>query len=189
MYSKKVTCFRLKLPLLPVFVMFLFLNGNAFSQKGAAWNASAGINLPAGNFAETHFPGAGFQIAYSNHRFGKLPVLPKKKFGLILNSGADYYPGKKEKVSGYDFKYGGYFVFHTYAGVLLHADKRTNISLVTGPALSHYQENIRFNIGSDLTGAYYFNRQWGISASLRLLNETGARPLLSAALKACYAFN
>lgn len=167
----------------------LYYSINAKAQsKNNEWELSAGSAFPVSGFAETHFTGAAVQIAYTDHRFGKLFTLPKKKIGYVFNSGFSHYFGRKETVSGHDFKYGGYFIFHTYAGGIFNAGRKININLTAGPALGLYQKNLRFNIGSDLSGTYYFNRKWGATAALQFLNETGARPLWSAALKASYAF-
>lgn len=123
-------------------------------SKNNECELSAGIAFPVGVFAETHFAGATVQLAYTDHRFGKLFTLPKKKIGYVFNSGFSHYVGRKETVSGHDFNYGGYFIFHTYAGGIYNAGRKINISLTAGPALGLYQKNLRFNIGSNLSGTY-----------------------------------
>lgn len=166
---------------------FIFSTAGAQS-KNNTWEIAAGLAFPASEFAETHVAGATFQITYADHRFGKLFTLPKKKLGYVFNSGFSHYFGRTETVSGHEFNYGGYFIFHTYAGGIYNAGRKIHFSLMAGPALGLYQKNLRFNIGSDLSGTYYFNRKWGATAALQFMNETGARPLWSAALKAVYAF-
>lgn len=172
------------------FLHFLvFISSYTSAQsKNNTWEISAGPALPADQFTETHVAGISVQVAYSDHRFGKLITLPKKKIGYVFSSGIGQYFGKKETVSGNDFRYRGYFNFYLYAGGIYNTGRKISINLSAGPSLSHYQKNLRFNIGSILSGTYYFNRRWGAAAALQFLNEMGARPLWSAAFKAAYAF-
>lgn len=174
---------------LPVLFIFLFLfNDMAAQSKGRSWNTAAGIDLPFGLFYDTHFPGAGADISYSNHRFGKLPVKPAKQFGYLLNAGADFYFGRKENVSGHSFSYKGYFIFHTYGGVIFNHGKRINLNLVAGPALSAYNDQLRFNIGSNLSGTYYITGKIGVSPSIMLVKEKGADWLGSVSVRGNWAF-
>lgn len=149
---------------------------------------SAGMHFPFAVFADTHFPGVGIRVEYSDKRFGKLPAELKKKFGYVLVSGIDHYFGRTEKTSGHSFTYAGYSVFHLYGGAIYNAGKKMNINLAAGPALSRYNGSTRFNIGSTLSATYYLSGKWGISPAIMMIMETGARPLWAGSLKVSRAF-
>lgn len=156
--------------------------------NGYRWNLSAGAAIPAGLFAETHFAGAGITADYSNKRFGQADSTIKKKLDYIISSGLSHYFGRTEKISGYPYTYRGYLIFHTYGGVIYNAGKKVNIHLTAGPALSHYNKTIRFNIGSDIGGSFYFSKKWGISPGLLMIAEPGAAMLIAGSVKVSRSF-
>jgi hypothetical protein len=174
--------------LLLLFFFYFHFNDITAQSKGRSWNAAAGIDLPFGLFSRTHFPGTGADISYSNRRFGRLPVQPVKQFGYLLNAGADYYFGKKENVSGHPFTYSGYFVFHTYGGVIWNRGKRINLNLAAGPALSVYNDKLRFNIGSNISATYFINGMTGVTPSVMLIKENGADWNGAVSIRGSWAF-
>lgn len=153
------------------------------AQRSFKWNAAAGVHLPFGIFSETHFPGAGIEISYSDNRFGRLWVIPKKHFSYVLNGGIDYFRGRKVNISGYPVKYGSYSLLRTYGGVIYNHGRRFNLQLMAGPAVSLYKQNLRFNIGSDLSATYFIAKRNGITPCLIMINEWGASPLLAGSIK------
>jgi hypothetical protein len=117
-----------------------------------------------------------------------MPVKPMNALGVAYSIGLDYYFGKKETVSGYDYKYPGYAVIHIYPGLLYNPDKRINMIVSIGPAFSFYNGNTEFEIGGSLSGTYFINENIGITPSLLLTKEAGSNALIAASLKAIFAF-
>lgn len=156
--------------------------------NGYRWNVSAGVNVPAGLFAETHLAGAAIEADYSNKRFGQVDSAMKKKFDYIVSSGFSYYFGRTEKISGYPYTYRGYLIFHTYGGAIYNINNKVNIRLAAGPALSRYNKTTRFNIGFNIGGSFYFSKKWGISPGLSIITEMGADVLLAGSIKISRAF-
>lgn len=152
------------------------------------WNLSAGIGLPTGNFSETHWIGMQMMAEYAPKRFGKLKALPKHPLGLMISCGFGYWAGKKETVSSYPFRYGNFSVLHLFGGASYRPSKNIVLKGSAGPALSHYEGHVRFNIGTEWGGQWYFQPQWGIGSSLTLLKELKARPLLMIGIRGNYAF-
>ena len=174
---------------LPVTLLFLLLvNGLAAQSRGHSWNVTAGIHLPVGNFAKTHFPGAGAGISYSDHRYGILPAKPVKKFGYTFNAAGNYYFGKKETVSGYPFQYSGYYLINTSAGAMYNYGRRTHFELLAGPALGIYNGTTRFNIGGAFSATYYVKTRIGVSPSFLFTKEHGADWLGAFSFRGCWAF-
>lgn len=150
--------------------------------------ASFGINIPIGEFSETHLAGISLNYSWSHHRFGKLNKLPKKLIGFTASGGIDYYFGKKETVAGYDFRYGGYTNLYAFGGAIYNPCKKGNISLTTGPAMSIYKDNAEIGFGVIINGNYYFNDRIAITPGVLYLKFAEANALWVASLKATYNF-
>jgi hypothetical protein len=95
------------------------------------------INIPVGEFSETHIGGISLNYSWSHQRFGKLNKLPEKLIGLTANVGADYYFGKKETVAGYSFKYGGYAYLYALGGAIFNPCKDWNITSTAGTNIGY----------------------------------------------------
>jgi hypothetical protein len=149
---------------------------------------SAGINVPLGDFSSTHIGGIAIEYARSRNRFGQLSTLPSKKLGYVIEGGLAYYLGKKETISGYAYKYPGYYFLHAYPGLLYTPCKKGNISLNAGPALGLYNGDLRFTIGAKLQGSWYVNEKTGINPGIFLMKESGTDPLWGVTLKATLTF-
>lgn len=174
---------------LPVTFLLVFLvNGMAAQPKGHSWNVTAGIHLPVGHFANTHFPGAGAGISYSDHRYGILPAKPVKKFGYTFTASGNYYFGKKETVSGYPFRYTGYYLINTYAGAMYNYGRRAHFELLAGPALGIYNGTTRFNIGGIFSATWFVKAKLGVGPSFMLTKENGADWLGAFSLRGSWAF-
>lgn len=156
------------------------------TPKGKSNAASIGVNIPVGEFAQTHIGGISLNYSWSHHRFGKLRVLPKKLIGFTANARADYYFGKKETVSGYDFKYSGYVYLHIFAGAIYNPCKQGNVVLTTGPTLGIYKGNADLGLGVNLNGSYYFNDRIAITPGVIYMKHNKANALWTASIKATY---
>ena len=155
--------------------------------SGKQHAVSIGAAIPLGNFSSTHIIGAAINYSWSNHRFGGMDVKPVKPFGFTANSGAEYYFGKKETVSGYAYQYPKYIFIHTYAGIIYSPWRKSNISLTAGPAWSIYNGNTKFNIGSCLEASIFFRKKIAITSGIIFMKESGADPLWAASLKTTLA--
>lgn len=141
----------------------------------------AGADKPLGIFNQTHLAGIQAGVYYSPG-FTKARSSPQITY--ILNSGFRYYLGKREMVSGYSYRYGGYTAWDFYGGALYKFRKPVRVSCMAGPALSLYRKNSRLNLGAALDLHWQLNARWGISPGVSLLKESGAAPLWAAGIKA-----
>jgi hypothetical protein len=157
-------------------------------SKGFFRAASVGAAIPIGSFSTTHIAGVNADFSISKFRFGKMPVKPVKSLSIAYQLGIAHYIGKKETVSGYNYKYPGYTQLHIYPGLLYNPDKKMNMILSIGPVIGFYNGNTQFNLGSTLSGTYYFRDNIGITPSLLLTKESGANPLMAVSLRTTLAF-
>ena len=162
--------------------------GKKDQPKGKANILSAGINIPLGDFSNTHVLGFGAEYFHSNHRFGSMKTKPVKAVGFIYSGGIDYYLGKKEKVSSYPYKYHGFTLLHGYGGVIYNPCKKGNISLITGPALGLSNGTAGFWWGVNLNGQYYFNEKFAIAPGLIFMKQHLADGIWSATLRGSMTF-
>jgi hypothetical protein len=160
----------------------------ATAQGGEQHTVSLGINAPLGEFAETHIAGIGSHYSWSHHRFGKLPALPRKLIGFTAHGGIDYYIGKKVKVSGYDFKYGGYLCLHVFGGLIYNPTKKENITLTTGPAMGIYKGTADAGFGAAFTISSYITYKIAITPILMYMKHDNTNALWVASVRATYIF-
>lgn len=156
------------------------------TPKGKSNTASLGVNIPVGEFAETHIGGISVNYSWSHHRFGKLNKLPKKLIGFTANGGLDHYFGKKETVSGYDFKYGSYVYLQVFGGAIYNPCKDGNITLTTGPTIGLYKGNTDFGFGVNLNGSYYFNDRIALTPGVIYMKHNKTNTLWVVSMKATY---
>ncbi|MEI9810574.1 MAG: hypothetical protein WDO16_23385 [Bacteroidota bacterium] len=124
----------------------------------------------------------------SNHRFGKLVVLPKKWIGFTANGGIDYYLGKKAEVAGYDFKYGGYICLHALGGIMYNPGKKTNVTLTTGPVMNIYKGGADAGLGVLFNGSLYITDKIAVTPGIMYTKYAEANALWAASIKATYIF-
>lgn len=156
------------------------------TPKGKNNAASLGINIPVGEFAETHIVGISLNYSWSHYRFGKLNKVPKKLIGFTANAGIDYHFGKKENIAGYDFRYGSYIYLHVFGGVIYNPCKQGNIGLTTGPTLGIYKGNADLGLGVNLNGSYYFNDRIALTPGVTYMKHDKANALWVTSIKATY---
>lgn len=145
-------------------------------SRGNKISIYAGPEFPLGSFSETHWAGISSGIEY---RPGKPQTLQ-----FILGSRISYYLGRKETVSGYPYRYGGYAAWGAYGGLQYQFKQPLRVSWMTGPAVSYYRKTARFNVGSVLDLHWKISQHWGIGPGISFLKENGATFLWSAGLKA-----
>ena len=160
----------------------------ALAQTGKQHAVSLGINAPIGEFAETHIAGIGSHYAWSAHRFGKLAALPKKWVGFTANGGIDYYLGKKVKVAGYDFKYGGYIYLHAFGGLIYNPTKKENITLTTGPTMGIYKGSADAGFGVNLGISSQVTDKIAFSPLIMYMKHNNTNALWIASVRATYVF-
>jgi hypothetical protein len=175
----------MKKTILSLFTSLLLIQAYAQSKdKGIA--VSIGVNMPVGEFSSTHGFGIAVDCSPSRHKFqmkqkNKKIILAKTAF--TYNGGMTYYFGKSETVSGYPYKYPGYFFIHAFGGLLYVPAKKMTASLLAGPALGIYNGNTRFNIGARLEGNYKIKTNISAGPLLNMMLEPGTNALWSAGMK------
>jgi len=179
---KKIFCFVVLLGNLSLSAQ---TKGKKNQSSGSNHVVSLGLNIPLGSFSSTHTFGFGIGYSPGTHVFG---LVKNKHFAFTYNGGIAYYPGKKETISSYPYKYPGYLFIHAFAGVLYNPATKIDFKLTAGPALGIYNGNSRFNIGAALEGAYYMNNQFIISPGVTLMKENKSDPLWAGSLKLGYLF-
>ncbi len=179
---KKIFCFVLLLG-------NLSLSAQTKEKKnespGSDHAISLGLHMPLGSFSSTHTVGFGIGYSSNTHVFG---LVKNKHFAFTYNGGAAYYPGKKETVSSYPYKYPGYLFIHAFAGILYSPARKIDFRLTTGPALGNYNSSTKFNIGANLEGNYHLNKGFVLSPQLLLMKESKSDPLWAGSLKLGYLF-
>lgn len=170
-----------------LFFLFFIIH---FSKTHAQANnsVSPGVNIPIGEFAQTHIAGISADYSWSRHRLGELNNLPGKAIGFIADGGIDYYLGKKETVAGYEFKYGGYLYLHTFAGGIYNLTKKMNVSLTAGPTLGFHKGHTDFGFGVNWRASYYFSEKIAITPGLIYMKHKEANALWSISIKATDTF-
>jgi hypothetical protein len=158
------------------------------SHKPASHTAAIGINIPVGEFSETHFAGISLDYSWSKHRFGILKTLPEKVIGFIANGGIDYYFGKKETVAGYEYKYGSYTYLHAFGGIIYNPVKKGNISLMAGPTMGIYKGGSDIGFGVSWQGSYYFTQRIAFTPGILFMKHKEANALWAPFLRASYNF-
>ncbi|NOT50647.1 MAG: hypothetical protein HOP10_05165 [Chitinophagaceae bacterium] len=156
------------------------------SKKSLDILASAGIQMPIGDFSTTHSAGVSLDLAPVYHRF-RLVNRESMKFpdgiAFTYNGGFTYYFGKSETVSGYSYKYPGYLFIHAFGGLFYVPSKKINTSLLAGPAVGIYNGNSKFNIGGRLEASYHIGSILHAGPLINWLWEAGTRSLWSAGIK------
>jgi len=114
--------------------------------------------------------------------------IPVKRIGFIANSGINYYLGKKEMISNYEYKYKNFTYIHAYAGAIYNPWKKGNINLTIGPATGIEDKIVEFWWGANLNGNYYVNEKIAITPGINFMKRSIANPLLAVSLKATMAF-
>jgi hypothetical protein len=161
---------------------------NKVQPKGKSNSISTGFDIPLGKFSDTHSFGGGIDYSWSNHRFGKMDITPQNPFGFIVNTGGDYYTGKKETIGIYAYDYPSYINLHTYCGVIYNSDNKVNINLTAGPTLGIYSGTADFGLGANLSGNYYLNKNIAITPVLVFMNNFDAVPFWVVSIRVSYVF-
>jgi hypothetical protein len=156
--------------------------------SGKSNSAALGINVPVGEFAETHFGGISLEYAWSHHRFGNLKALPKRIPGFTANGSIDYYFGKKETVAGNDYRYAGYIYLHVLGGAIYNPCKKINIALTAGPSVGIYKGNADAGLGVKLSVNYFFTDKIAFSPGIIFLKHNNAAALWVIGIRASYSF-
>lgn len=177
--------FLLSLSLL-VYVVTL-AQTDSLKASGKSNAVAVGLFIPIDVFARSHVAGGGIDYSWSRHRFG-LDASVTKRIGFMLNSGINFYIGKKTTTAGYDFRYGNYIDLHATAGALYNPFSKVNISLTAGPALSIYKKNIRGAIGVILLGNYYLSRHIAIGPGIVFKKYSNTTIRWAGTIRASYVF-
>jgi hypothetical protein len=141
-----------------------------------------------GNFSSTHF--AGFIVDYSRCHYGyrksnvKLPAL----LSYTVNTGINYFLGKKETVSGYTYNYPGNTWLYAMGGIMVVPATSLNIGITAGPALVIYNKNNAFAFTSKLEIGYFIKKKIAVSPLLQFLKEGRATAHWIAGIKGGLAF-
>jgi hypothetical protein len=156
--------------------------------KGRSNAVSAGVDIPIGSFSHTHSVGIGLEYSLSNHRYGYMDTLPEKPFALTVNAGADHYFGKKEMVGIYPYEYPDYSYLHICGGIIYHANRKTNLQFMAGPALGFYSGNAAIGFEINLGSSYYLKKRIAITPEIILMKISHADPLWVGSLRGSWSF-
>ncbi len=146
---------------------------------------SIGINIPVGNFSNTHLIGIDADYSPARHRFGLFKL---NHIAFTYSGGGSFYFGKKETVSGYPYKYPGYIFIYGLAGLLYNPARNFSFILYAGPGLGIYHGHKRFTIGSKLEMNYDIGEKFSMGPGIFMMKEPAANPLWSATLKTTMRF-
>jgi hypothetical protein len=157
-------------------------------NQGKKFAVSAGIDIPAGEFPQTHSFGGGGDLSWSNHRFGMMKKKPVKLIGFTANAGIDHYFGRNRTVSTYQINYGDFTYLHVYGGAIYNPCKKGNIQLTAGSGAGLIDGIIEFWWGVNLTGSYYINEKIAITPGIIFMKQSIADPLIAGILRASWSF-
>lgn len=182
--KKKIVCLLFSI----VIATGMVAQSKKNTYKGKSNSISFGIDLPFGEFPQSHSFGIGTDFAWSNHRFGLMNDNPATLVGFIVNGGIDYYFGRDRTISMYQYSYGNFTYIHTYGGAILNPCKRGNINLTAGPALGIEEGIVEFWWGINLSGSYYVNKTIAITPGIVFMKQSIDDPLVAITLRASLAF-
>lgn len=164
--------------------------GSVIDKKStkAMNNAVAlGFSLPIGTFNRTHTAGITVDYSRSNHRYGK-DAIDAKLINFVVNAGVGYHAGKSTAVSGYEFRYGGYFTLYTSAGIDYKPAIPVNITFTAGPVMSIYQGNTEIGAGVNFFWSYFISKNIAIGPGLCYRKQSKTDALWSGTIRASHAF-
>ena len=138
------------------------------------------VHLPVGDFSKTHFGGISLEAARVRYQAINYRLY---KLHFTYEGGVAYYFGKKETVSGYPYKYPGYFFIHGFAGGYWVPRQRIGLALTAGPGLGIYNGNTRFAIGAKLDGTFLIDQKHGVGPRIMLMKESGVDAIWTAGVK------
>ncbi|MFI5128659.1 MAG: hypothetical protein ACHQFX_01660 [Chitinophagales bacterium] len=154
--------------------------------NGKSNAASVGIDIPVGEFSQTHFAGITLGYSWSHHRFGV--VAPKKPIGFTANGGIGCYFGKRSLIAGYEYRYSNYIFLHAFGGALFNPGKKGYIALTTGVAAGIYKEAVHPGLGAKLGAGYLLTGMISLAGSFSFLKYKDASGLCSAGIRVEYSF-
>jgi hypothetical protein len=162
---------------------------NPARQPSSAKNnaLSFGLSFPMGAFNRTHTGGVFIDYFRSKHRYGN-DVLADKFIGFAMNSGVSYNVGKSTPVTGYEFRYGGYFTIYAMAGIDYKPAIPVNISLTAGPAMSIYEGSTDIGAGVNLFWNYFLSKNIAVGPGICYRKNSKTDALWSGTIRASYAF-
>lgn len=156
-------------------------------SKGKSQSVAFGMYLPFGVFSKSHIVGVGLDYSWSHHRFGR-NISSKKTVGFVVNSGINYYTGKKITTAGYDFRYGEYLNLYAMPGIIYNPLKNANVALTAGPSLNIYKGSANAGIGINLFSNYFVSENIAIGPGIIYKKHTNTDALWAAAIRALYIF-
>lgn len=145
------------------------------------------IYVPVSVFSQSHVAGISLNYSWSNGRYG-MNVSPKKIIGFTLNAGADYYFGKKTETAGYDFNYSNYFYLYVMPGLLFNPFSNGNISLLAGPSMGVYKNNVDWGFTAAVNGNYYLTKNISVGPGISYKKHTETDALWSVFVRGSFAF-
>ena len=157
------------------------------ANRGNSHAVNLGLIAPVGNFHRSHLLGANLHYTWSPRRFG-WPSMARHAVGVALESGADYYLGRKVKTAGYDFRFGNYLDLHALAGIIGNPWSNVQVSLLAGPALSFYEKQEDLGVAVNLQGSYYLNKKLSIGPHMLFRKHLDEDALWALGIRASLAF-
>ncbi len=172
------------------FLIFLLIDSTCLAQqanRGNSHSVSLGLIAPVGNFHRSHLLGANLHYTWSPRRFG-WPSMARHAVGVALETGADYYLGRKVETAGYDFRFGNYIDLHALAGIIGNPWSNVQISLLAGPALSFYEKQEDLGVALNLQGSYYLNKKLSIGPHMLFRKHQDEDALWALGIRVSLAF-
>lgn len=181
---------------LPILIVGLFWGSGALSQQTMAPDSvfqllrpavTAGVQLPLGNFAVTHYP--GLSVNYSRNLSRKpVPFFSHKWVGLSSQFGITAWPGKKQRIGNGQYRYGIYSMGYVQAGINWIPVKKMAVSLFTGPAAGYYSRTVRVAVTGMLQTSWQISTNLYFRPSAGLWMETKTNALWTAGVQLGYMF-
>jgi hypothetical protein len=164
--------------------------GSGIDKKSptAMTNAVAlGFSFPMGTFNRTHTAGITADYSRSKHRYGN-DAVADKLINFAINGGVGYHAGKSTTVSGYGFRYGGFFILYAAAGIDYKPAMPVNITLTAGPVASLYKGNTEIGAGVNLFWSYLLSKNIAIGPGIIFRKQSKTDALWSGTVRASYTF-
>ncbi len=157
------------------------------SSKAMSNTVALGFSFPMGTFNRTHTAGITADYSRSTHRYGN-DAITAKLINFAINAGVSYHAGKSTSISGYEFRYGGYFTLYAAAGIDYKPAMPVNIVLTAGPVMSIYEGNTEIGAGVNLFWSYFLSKNIAVGPGISFKKQSKTDALWSGTIRASYAF-
>jgi hypothetical protein len=151
-------------------------------------NVGLNVQLPAGEFSETHNFGVGLTYSRGDYRTMRIKKVGLSKIKFTYQAGVAWYNGRREVRYDYSYDYPSFILIHLYGGLRYRPSSSVELKLLSGPAMGIYDKQSLFNIGADLVGGYFINDNFSINPGIGIQVEGGTAAKVVAKIGAQFKF-